>query len=85
MAGGYHIGQHRSRSSKCTLKIVSPQIPVSPDSWWVRRWTLTAKGNNGTFGEDGNILYLDYDGDMDIYICQNSSDYPFKMGMFLVC
>ena len=41
-----------------------------------------AEGNKGTFGDDGNFLYLGYnDGNMDIYICQNSSC-TLKMGVF---
>lgn len=69
MASGYHFGQHRPRSSKSTLKIMSPQVSVESWPWCgVRGWGLTAESNKGTFGDDGNILYLDYnDGDMDIY------------------
>lgn len=52
----------------------------------VRKWGLTAEVNKGTFGDDGNILYLDYgERDMDIYICQKSSDCTLKMGAFVVC
>ena len=46
-------------------------------------WGLTGKGTKKSFGGNGNILYLDCDGNYTtVYICQNSSKYTLKMGPF---
>lgn len=39
-------------------------------SWLGRERGLTEKGQEGTFGDEGNILYLDYSGNYrSVHIC----------------
>lgn len=45
----------------------------------MRRWELAGK-NKGTFGSDGNTLYIDCDDSFkNVHICQNSSIYALKI------
>lgn len=55
-------------------------------AWGRGQRKLTAKGHEGNFRGDGNVLYLNCDGGCtDVYICQNSKNVHVKRSHFIVC
>lgn len=44
-----------------------------------QKYTISAKGNEETFGGEGNILFLDCGGGyMSMYVCHNSELYAYN-------